>query len=141
LAGTIGSGVYSVVNRRLVQRNDTLELTGGAVIWGVIGLAPFSGLEVINGWGGSSGLHFNEWVVIGIVYSALGVTAFGFLALTWSLRQVAVAKVAVLYYLQPVSGVLLAWLAGDKLDWSFGIGSLLILAGVFLAEQWGKITA
>jgi len=45
----------------------------------------------------------------------------------------------VLYYLQPVSGVLLSWLLGDRLDLSFIIGSLLILAGVFVAEHWGKI--
>ena len=140
LVGTIGSGVYSVVNRRLVQHNDSLELVGGAVIWGMLGLAPFSGFEVASRLGsGGSGLDFNGWVILGIVYSAVGVTVIGFLALTWSLRQVPVAKIAVLYYLQPVSGVLLSWLLGDRLDLSFIIGSLLILAGVFVAEHWGKI--
>lgn len=136
--GTFGCAVYNIINRRLVQRHDTLELTAGAVIWGMLGLAPFSGWEVISG---GSNLHFSEWVIIGLVYSALGVTVFGFLALAWSLRQATATKIAVLYYLQPLSGVLLAWLSGEKLGWTFGIGSLLIIVGVYLAERWGKITA
>jgi drug/metabolite transporter (DMT)-like permease len=137
LVGTLGWAIYNVISRKLTQRYDGLELTTGAVLCGVAGLVPFSILELI--FVTDRPVHFTGSVAVGVLYSALLVTVFGFLALSWSLKHVTAAKVALLFYLQPVSGVLIAWLGGEQLTWSFGVGTVLILAGVFIAEQYGKV--
>ncbi len=137
LAGTLGWAVYNVISRKLSQRYDGLELTTGAVLCGVAGLVPFSVLELI--FVTDHPVRFTGSVAVGILYSALLVTVFGFLALSWSLKQATAAKVALLFYLQPVSGVLIAWLGGEQLSWTFGVGTVLILAGVYVAEQYGKV--
>ena len=136
LFGTLGWAAYNVITRSLSRRYNGLEMLTGALIFGLLGLAPFSLLELTVM---AQPIRWSGAVVIGLVYSALLVTIFGFLALSWSLKRVPAAKVALLFYLQPLSGVLVAWLGGEQLSWNFGVGALLILAGVYLAEQLGQI--
>ncbi len=133
LAGTLGFSAYNVMSRSFARRGfNGLEVTTAAVICGIIGLAPFSLFEVaISGramvWSGP--------VIFGLLYAGLLVTVFGFLVLNWALKRVQTAKVALLFYLQPVSGVLVAWLGGEPLTWNFFIGATLILIGVYIAQR------
>jgi drug/metabolite transporter (DMT)-like permease len=138
LVGTLGWATYNIMSRHLTQHYDGLELTSGAVLCGLLGLAPFSLFELLNP--GDHPIKLSGAVIGGVLYSALLVTVFGFLALSWSLKHVTAAKVALLFYLQPVSGVLISWLGGEQLSWTFGVGTLLILTGVYLAEQRGQVS-
>ncbi len=138
LGGTLGWAIYNIINRKLAQQYDGLEVISAAILFGIGGLAPFSLLEIIS-TSPEHPLRLTGTAIVGLLYAALLVTVFGFLALSWSLKRVAAAKVALLFYLQPVSGVLLAWLGGEQLSWTFGAGTLLILCGVYVAEQLGKV--
>ncbi len=137
LGGTLGWAAYNVLGRSLTQRYDGLEVTTGAVMFGIIGLAPFSLLEVTLG---GRTVQFSGAAWVGLLYASMLVTVFGFLALFWSLKRIPAARVALLFYLQPVAGVLVSWLGGEQLSWNFGLGACLILAGVYIAER-GSQTA
>ncbi len=132
LTGMLGFAIYNILTRSLTQRYNGLELTSGALIFGFLGLVPFSAFEIMN----NKAPQFTQAAWVGILYSALLVTAFGFLALSWSIKKVPVARVALLFYIQPVSGVLISWFGGEKLTLNFGIGAAIILTGLFVAEYF-----
>jgi drug/metabolite transporter (DMT)-like permease len=132
LGGTLGFAGYNILNRGLSKRIDGLEFTGGAVAVGVLGLLPFALIEV---FAGTAPINFTGRAWGGILFTALLVTVFGFLALSWSLKRVTAARVALLFYLQPLSGVIISWFGGEQLTWNFGVGAVMILGGVYIAEK------
>ncbi len=132
LLGTLGFAGYNVISRGLSQRVDGLEFTGGAVMVGVVGLLPFALIEILFG---TAPIRFTGVAWGGILYTALLVTVFGFLALSWSLKRVTAARVALLFYLQPLSGVIISWFGGEQLTWNFGVGAVMIVGGVYIAER------
>ncbi len=135
LGGTFGFAGYNILNRGLSKRIDGLEFTGGAVAVGVVGLLPFALLEI---FAGTAPINFTGTAWVGILYTALLVTVFGFLALSWSLKRVTAARVALLFYLQPLSGVIISWFGGEQLTWNFGVGAVMILSGVYIAERGSR---
>lgn len=132
LGGTLGFAGYNVLNRGLSKRIDGLEFTSGAVAVGVLGLLPFALIEI---FAGTAPINFTGRAWAGILFTALLVTVFGFLALSWSLKRVTAARVALLFYLQPLSGVIISWFGGEQLTWNFGVGAVMILGGVYIAER------
>jgi len=101
-------------------------------MFGVLGLVPFALVEIVFG---TAPIRFTGVAWGGILYTALLVTVFGFLALSWSLKRVTAARVALLFYLQPLSGVIISWFGGEQLTLNFGIGAVMILCGVYIAER------
>ena len=71
---------------------------------------------------------------LGIGYLAVFVTIVGYVLWYWALGQGGIARVGVLQFLQPVSGVALAaLLLGEGVNLSFLVASGLVLFGVWLA--------
>jgi len=72
----------------------------------------------------------------GIAYLAIGVTIIGYMLWYWALGSGGIARVGLIQFLQPVSGVILAGvLLGEPVTAVFLTASALILAGVWLAMQ------
>ena len=72
------------------------------------------------------------WIAIG--YLAVGVTIVGYTLWYWALGQGGIARVALLQFLQPVSGVILAAiLLGEHFGPMFIFASAIILFGVWHA--------
>jgi drug/metabolite transporter (DMT)-like permease len=72
------------------------------------------------------------WVAI--AYLAIGVTIVGYVLWYWSLGQGGIARIALLQFLQPVSGVILATiLLGEHFGAVFIVTSGVILFGVWYA--------
>lgn len=136
LGGTLGFAGYNILNRGLSKRIDGLEFTSGAVSVGVVCLVPFALIEILFG---TAPINFTGRAWAGILYTALLVTVFGFLALSWSLKRVTAARVALLFYLQPLSGVIISWFGGEQLTWNFGVGAVMILGGVYIAERASRV--
>lgn len=132
LFSTLGFAAYNVINRDLAQRYDGLETLSGAIIAGIVALLPFSLFELIAG---TQPIRLTVPLVFGLLYTSMLVTVFGFLALSWSLKRIPAAKVALLFYLQPLAGVFVAWLGGEDLSWTFGLGAAFILCGVYIAQR------
>lgn len=72
----------------------------------------------------------------GVVYLALGVTILGYTLWYWALGRGGIARVGLLQFLQPVSGVVLAWLLlGERLTGPALLAAAIILLGVGIATQ------
>ena len=74
-----------------------------------------------------------------IAYLAVGVTIIGYILWYWALGTGGIARVGLIQFLQPVSGVLLAWLLlAETPTPVFLLASLVILGGVFIALKEGR---
>jgi len=62
------------------------------------------------------------------------VTILGYVLWYWALGRGGIARVGLIQFLQPVSGVVLAaLLLGERISLSFVLASALVLSGVWLA--------
>lgn len=70
----------------------------------------------------------------GLLYQAIGVTIVAYILWYWALGSGGIARVGLFQFLQPVSGVLLAWLIlGESLSLVFILASSIIMFGLLLA--------
>ena len=70
----------------------------------------------------------------GVLYQAIGVTIIAYIFWYWALGTGGIARVGLFQFLQPLSGVMLAWLILDeRLSLLFLLSSAIIMAGVILA--------
>jgi len=76
------------------------------------------------------------WAWGGVIYLAVGVTILGYGLWYWALGKGGIARIGLLQFLQPVSGVLLAWLLlGEPVSASLPAATALILLGVWIATR------
>lgn len=106
----------------------------GTTFWGVVIFAivllpatPFVLDDVVL-----SQVPIEAWA--GVAYLAIAVTIVGYVMWYWALGKGGIARIGLIQFLQPVSGVVLALLLlGERFTPVFLIASLLILLGVWLA--------
>jgi len=106
----------------------------GTTFWGVslfalilIPVAPFVvDIETLRVAGSPA------WA--GVLYQAIGVTIIAYMLWYWSLGTGGIARVGLLQFLKPVSGVILAWvILSELLSFSFIVASAFIMLGVVIA--------
>ena len=69
-----------------------------------------------------------------ILYLAVGVTIAAYMLWYWALGSGGIAKVGLIQFLQPISGVVLAWiLLGEMIGVVFILASMIIFLGVWIA--------
>ena len=115
-----------------------LQRTGyssrGTTFWGIcifavllLPLAPFAvDFENLS----RAGLY--AWS--GLLYQAIGVTIVAYILWYWALGSGGIARVGLLQFLQPVSGVLLAFaILAEPVSPAFLLASAVIMSGVVLA--------
>ena len=72
--------------------------------------------------------------LLGLGYLAVGVTIVGYMLWYWALGSGGIARIGLIQFLQPVSGILLAaWLLGERVGGVFLLSAILILVGVWIA--------
>ncbi len=70
----------------------------------------------------------------GLLYQAIGVTIIAYILWYWALGTGGIARVGLFQFLQPVCGVLLAWLVlAENISLIFLLASSIIMVGVILA--------
>lgn len=129
LVNSLAWAAYNVFGRELMARHAPLPTTTAAGLVGTIAIIPFAAGEWLSGRTPS----FTPVGLGAVAYTGLLVTVFGFLVLYWALGRASAARVAVMMYLQPLAGVLVAWLLlGEPLGGMFLLGAALVFAGVWL---------
>ncbi len=123
---------YNVVGKRMMERYSPLSVTAAAGVIGTLCIIPFALWELLAG-------HTPEFTLVGIggiAYSGLLVTALGFPVLFWALAHVRAVDAGIMMYLQPIAGVLIAWLLLDEtIGMELIIGAALVLTGVYLVKR------
>jgi drug/metabolite transporter (DMT)-like permease len=131
LVSNIFASIGYVAGGRLQRSGYSAK---GTTLWGVsifaillIPLMPFL-------------LHVPELKIaavsawIAVLYLAVGVTIVGYVFWYWALGSGGIARVGLLQFLQPVSGVVLAWiLLGENMTPVFMLASGIILSGIWIA--------
>ena len=138
LSALVASTGY-VTGARLSQAGYPSQ---GTTYWGIavsaLGFLPFAPwLFAGIAWGGVSAA---AWA--GVVYLALGVSMLGYVIWYWALGKGGIARIGVLQFLQPVSGLVLAWLLlGEALSTTVLAAAGIVLAGVFIATRAPPVPA
>ena len=106
----------------------------GTTFWGVglfaVLLLPFVPLVIDGESLESAGAY--AWS--GLLYQAIGVTIVAYMLWYWALGTGGIARVGLFQFLQPVSGVILAWLIlAETLSLIFMLASSIIMVGVVTA--------
>jgi drug/metabolite transporter (DMT)-like permease len=129
LVGGFLWALYNVVGKNLMTRHGPLAPTAAACLVGTLSLAPLSLWEIASG----QPVRFSALAIFALLFVAFLVTVLGFLTLFWAYRRASAAQVAITMYLQPLAGVLVAWLwLGEALSAGFLVGATLVLGGVGL---------
>lgn len=131
LVGNVFASLGYVAGARLQRSGYSSK---GTTFWGVslfalllIPVAPFVlDIETLKQAGNLA------WA--GVWYQAIGVTIIGYVLWYWALGTGGIARVGLLQFLQPVSGVILAWIIlSEQFSVNFIIASGFIMLGVILA--------
>ena len=106
----------------------------GTTFWGValfaLLLLPLAPFVVDHANLAVAGLY--AWS--GLLYQAIGVTIVAYILWYWALGTGGIARVGLFQFLQPVSGVVLAWwILAENLSLIFVVASSIIMVGVILA--------
>lgn len=73
---------------------------------------------------------------LAVAYLAIGVTIVGYLLWYWALGKGGIERIGMIQFLQPVSGVALAWLLlNESISIHFVAASVLVLLGVWIAMK------
>lgn len=130
-ASTLFASLGYVAGARLQRTGYSAK---GTTFWGVglfaMLLIPVAPLVVDGAALQVAGIH--AWS--GLLYQAIGVTIVAYILWYWALGTGGIAQVGLFQFLQPVSGVILAWLIlAENLSLIFALASSIIMFGVVLA--------
>jgi drug/metabolite transporter (DMT)-like permease len=130
-SSTIFASLGYVAGARLQRSGYSAR---GTTFWGVglfaLLLLPALPLVVDFNTLASAGLY--AWS--GLLYQAIGVTIVAYILWYWALGTGGIARVGLFQFLQPISGIILAWLIlAETLSLIFLLASSIIMVGVILA--------
>jgi len=122
-------GYYSVLAKKASVTCSPLQIT----TWGVI-IATIVTFPIVIGEANLWDLRdLLRWqVLFSIFYVAVLATAVAFFCWNKGLSLLSSHQAGLFFFLQPIVGSVLGWLIlNEDLSWSFYLGSLFILAGVY----------
>ena len=130
LLAALSFALYTVLGKRLVERNDPLLVTAVALFAGAVALSTLTGVTVgFTSLGAADGL---TWFLMIL----LGVTMIGFAYPAWfaCLKMLPASRVSIFIYMTPVFAVILAFLILDeRFSWLFYVGGALVLGSVVVS--------
>ena len=131
-AAAIAWTAYSVLLKRWPSALGPGERLAAIIAGGLVVLLPFTAWE----WFNAPPLPFGMRALGLVALAALlpGVLSYGAYSLLQ--RELGAARTALLLYLSPVYGALLAWwVLGEPPHWYHAVGALLILPSIWLATR------
>ncbi|MCP4686655.1 MAG: DMT family transporter [Desulfobacterales bacterium] len=118
---------YQVHGKAMMARHPPLATTVAAGVVGTLCITPFAAYE----WLAGQPIEFTWAAVGGVVYAGVLATSVGFAVLFWALVHVRATHAAVMMYLQPLAGTLIAWLLLDEIiTVAFLTGAACVVFGV-----------
>jgi drug/metabolite transporter (DMT)-like permease len=127
LLAALSFAAYTVMGKRVVERNDPLIVTVLALFSGAALLSAFTGLTV--GFSSLGGADPLTWALMIL----LGVTMIGFAYPAWfaCLKILPATRVSIFIYMTPVFAVILAFLILDeRFSWLFYAGGAIVVGSV-----------
>jgi drug/metabolite transporter (DMT)-like permease len=131
LAG-VAYGAYTLLGRGVLARHSPLLVTARSIVWGAVVMVPLAAVE----WLGGARPVWSTGAVVGALYLAVIITAFGYLLWNWILARVSAPQVAIFVTVQPVGGAILGVvLLHEPLTVFTVAGAALIVLGLWLTAS------
>ncbi len=128
----LGAVGHALISKKILTKYRSLTITFWSFIIGSITFLPFFVKEMVN-------LHplltldYRGWV--GITFGVLLSSALGYSLFEWGIEQIETQEVGIFTYIDPLVATLIALpLLGEAITPIFLIGSILIFAGIAIAE-------
>ncbi len=123
--------LYTIIGKKLSGRYHPLTVLNYVFILGTIGFIPF---YILTPHADVTTIPLP--VVGAILFLAVFCSIIAYLIYNVALDSMDVSRVALFIYFVPLSTIILAWLIrGESLTIASGIGGLLVLAGMWIAER------
>ena len=132
LLAAISFAVYTILGKRLVERNDPLIVTSLALFSGAVLLSAFAGMTV--GFRGLATAGAQAWRLMIL----LGATMIGISYPVWfeCLKRLPASRASVFISITPMLAVVLSFLIlGEHFSWLFYLGGALVLGGVAISTS------
>lgn len=134
LTSVFCGSTYNVLSRRYLLAYPSLPVTVVAMLGGVAYSAPVAGVEGLL----AAPPQFSPLGWMALFFITVPSGALAFAAWNWALRRTAPSRVAIFLPLSPISATALgAWLLGEQITVLFLLGTVLALAGIWLAHWQG----
>lgn len=133
LIATFGSITSILLTRRIMRRNSPVAITFWSFFIGGLGFVPFF-IDEVSKFGFLQEVSYQG--IIGLLFGIFLSSMVAYFFQTWALKYLTASDVSVFIYIDPVITVLVAIpLLGEFPDLTFGVGALLVLGGIFIAEN------
>ena len=125
---------FTVYGKKLMEERGPLEVIGLTTVLGALWMAPVGGIELILSGSSLSNMQWRALLAIGF----LGVTCSFLATLLYftALKRTESQKVGVyLYTIPPMTYLFADFYLGETIGVNLVLGSVLILAGVYVTER------
>lgn len=122
--------VHIIVLGSVATRHDPVRFT----MWQVATVAVWCAVPGLLSPGGYA-FTASAWVAA--VFCGVCATAIAFWCQSYAQRVVPESQAGIILLLEPVAAAVLGVIVGESLDWTGGLGAVLILAAVVVAEVVG----
>jgi drug/metabolite transporter (DMT)-like permease len=131
LANAASYGVFIVIGRRVMARNDPLVATAVVFFFGSAGLALYGGRQVAA----LDPAVFSPGLMGAMVYAILGATVATYFLNMWAVKRVQATRVALYVFLQPVLAATLGvMLRGEQVTARFLVATALVFLALLLRD-------
>jgi drug/metabolite transporter (DMT)-like permease len=129
ILATLGATVQTLVGKKVFKKYPPLPLTFWAFLIGAISFIPFALPELAT-------LHIDTRGLVGIVYGAVFSSFIAYSLFAWGLSKIEASEAGIFAYIDPIVAIAIAYpLLGEKPTPVFLLGSILVFAGIFIAEK------
>ncbi len=131
LANAACYGLFVVLSRRVMARNDPLVATAIIFGFGSIGMLIYGGPALMR----TDLAAVSGGIVMAMVYAVLGATVVTYFLNMWALKRTRATRVALYIFLQPIIAAALGILVlNEALTLRFAVATALVFVALFLRD-------
>jgi len=132
LTNAASYGLFVVIGRRVMARNDPLAATAVIFFWGALGMMIYGGDELFaTDFSRLTTAHFGA-----MIYVIIGATVVTYFLNLWAVKRVVATRVAIFIFLQPIVATALGVaFRGEEINLRFGVAAVLVLAALLLRDS------
>lgn len=133
--------VYSLLMKKALEEYSTLFITRKVFFYGIITIIPYYILRPEEASIFSSSIleFFNPSILLNLLFLAVVASLLCFLTWNWVISKLGAVVTTNWVYFNPITTILFAWwLLHEQITIWFLLGTILILAGMYLSDRKKK---